>query len=281
MTFYMCATIIIILLMLSMTLHVIKYSGFTRIQKTWFIFTFALVSVCSACEFAVHCGYYDPKYKIILTIITVMQFSFAPFLSVFFSGALGMHKEAKKCLYFFGLNVLIEIIAAPFGWIFFFNENGYSRGDYFIIYESFYFIGLFYLIVSMFIVGKRFRHRDAITIVMVLIILVSGILPMTFAQIHIAYISIGICSSLCYIYYNDLVQEDIQSELKENHKDDNITTVDGLRIDFENGWVIMRPSGTEPKFRITSESKDQKIAENLALSFKNEFISIYGRLKND
>ena len=220
-----------------MTLHVIKYSGFTRIQKTWFIFTFALVSVCSACEFAVHCGYYDPKYKIILTIITVMQFSFAPFLSVFFSGALGMHKEAKKCLYFFGLNVLIEIIAAPFGWIFFFNENGYSRGDYFIIYEAFYFIGLFYLIVSMFIVGKRFRHRDAITIVMVLIILVSGILPMTFAQIHIAYISIGICSSLCYIYYNDLVQEDIQSELKENQSkifDMQNHTISGLANLIEN-----------------------------------------------
>ena len=28
--------------------------------------------------------------------------------------------------------------------IFFFNENGYSRGDYFIIYEAFYFIILYF-----------------------------------------------------------------------------------------------------------------------------------------
>ena len=71
----------------------------------------------------------------------------------------------------------------------------------------------------------------------------------------------------------------ILKELKDNHKNENINTLDGLRIDYDDGWVIMRPSGTEPKFRITAESRDQTKAESYAESFKKEFESIYEKLK--
>ena len=77
----------------------------------------------------------------------------------------------------------------------------------------------------------------------------------------------------------DELKQTMLSELKNNHKDDNINDLDGLRIDYENGWVIMRPSGTEPKFRITFESKDPDIAVNKANMFKNEFESLYKKLK--
>jgi len=36
---------------------------------------------------------------------------------------------------------------------------------------------------------------------------------------------------------------------------------DGLKIIYEDGWVLVRPSGTEPIFRIYSESKDAETAE--------------------
>ncbi len=213
MTFYLCATILIELMMLAMMLHVIRYTGFTRQQKVWFILTFASVMVCAAAELAVHCGVYDKAFALPLTIITVIQFSLSPMLGVFFSGALGLHKAAKKAVLAFMLNALVEIAAAPFGLIFYFNDEGYFRGPFFIVYEIFYFVALIYLIVGMIIVGRKFRHRDFWTIAMVLVILATGIMLMTFFNIHIAYISIGICASLCYIYYNDLVQEDIEAEL--------------------------------------------------------------------
>ena len=66
--------------------------------------------------------------------------------------------------------------------------------------------------------------------------------------------------------------------LKEEHKNDRINDLDGLRIDFDNGWVIMRPSGTEPKFRITAESKDEKVAEETASRFKKEYEDAYAGL---
>ena len=111
MTFYMCAIITTELLMAAMTLHVVHYSGFTKRQKTWFILTFASISVCSAAEFVVHCGYYDKKYAAVLTVITVLQFSIAPLLGVFFSGALGLHSQAKKSAWAFLLNAVVQIVA--------------------------------------------------------------------------------------------------------------------------------------------------------------------------
>lgn len=33
-----------------------------------------------------------------------------------------------------------------------------------------------------------------------------------------------------------------------------INTIDGIRLDIEDGWILVRPSGTEPKIRVTVES---------------------------
>ena len=216
MTFYMSAIILTELMMIAMTLHVLHYSGFTREQKTWYVLTFAAVMLCSAAEFAVHCGKYDPKFAIPLTILTVLQFSTAPLLGVLFSGALGLPGQKKIAIWFFAANFVAETVAAPFGWVFSFGADGYSRGKLFLIYEAFYFVSLVYLIVSMVRVGRKFRNRDTRTIAMILVILVAGIVPMTVFKLNITYIAIAIGASLCYIYYNDLVQQDIQAALVAN-----------------------------------------------------------------
>ena len=216
MTFYMSAIILTELMMIAMTLHVLHYSGFTREQKTWYLLTFSAVMLCSAAEFAVHCGAYDPKFAIPLTILTVLQFSVAPLLGVLFSGALGLPGQKKIAIWFIAINFAVETIAAPFGLVFSFGEDGYSRGRLFLIYEAFYFVSLVYLIVSMVRVGRRFRNRDTRTIAMILLILIAGIIPMTVFKLNITYIAIAIGASLCYIYYNDLVQQDIQAELVAN-----------------------------------------------------------------
>jgi len=47
---------------------------------------------------------------------------------------------------------------------------------------------------------------------------------------------------------------------KEN---DRVVTIDGVKVWREGGWVLMRPSGTEPIFRIFAESKDPAKARAL------------------
>ncbi|MCR5826498.1 MAG: HD domain-containing protein [Oscillospiraceae bacterium] len=218
MTFYTGATILIELMMLTMLLHVLHYSGFTKQQKIWFSLTFVSIIICSLAEYAVHCGVYDKVFDVPLTVLTAIQFSLSPCLAVFFSGALGLHRQAKRALCVFALNAVVECVSAPFGLVFLFNETGYVRGPFFIVYELCYFLAFLYLIVSMVFVGRQFRHRDATTIVMIVVLLLMGIVPMTLYKIQIAYFSIGLCATLCYIYYNDLVQEDNREELIANQK---------------------------------------------------------------
>ena len=213
MDFYTALIILTELLMLSMVFHVLNYSGFTKEQKTWYLLTFITIMLCSAAEFAVHCGYYDPRFALPLTIVTVIQFSLSPMLAVLFIGALGLKRQSRIAAGFFSVNALAQIALAPSGRVFYFNEEGYFRGDLFLVYEGFYIVSLTYLVICMVIVGRKFRRRDVPTIIMILVILVAGIIPMTLFNLNITYIAIAMSASLCYIYYNDLVQQDTRAEL--------------------------------------------------------------------
>ena len=206
------------LLMLAMVIHVLNHSGFTRRQKGWYLLTFVSIMLCAAAEFAVHCGYYDESLAMPLTVVTVFQFSIAPTMGVLFVGSLGVAHQEKVLIISYVVNSLVEIAAAPFGLIFYFDQSGYARGDFFIVYEILFGLGLVYLIANMVLVGKRFRHRDALTVCMVIVVLAAGIMPMTFFKLNTAYIAIAIAATLCYTYYNDLVQQDIKEELVLNRE---------------------------------------------------------------
>ncbi len=52
--------------------------------------------------------------------------------------------------------------------------------------------------------------------------------------------------------------------LREKYRNEQINTEDGLKIDFDSGWVHLRPSNTEPIIRVYSESNSIVVAENLA-----------------
>ena len=56
----------------------------------------------------------------------------------------------------------------------------------------------------------------------------------------------------------------ILSTLEQRFKNEQITTIDGLKIDFEDGWVHLRKSNTEPIIRIYAESEGEEKANVLA-----------------
>lgn len=52
--------------------------------------------------------------------------------------------------------------------------------------------------------------------------------------------------------------------IKEKYAEERITDIDGVKIDFEDEWVHLRRSNTEPIIRIYSESASEAAAEKLA-----------------
>ena len=63
----------------------------------------------------------------------------------------------------------------------------------------------------------------------------------------------------------DAVRANLDSSLRALTAD--VTTVDGWRLVFEDGWALVRLSGTEPKIRVFAESRDAATAK-----------AIYGRV---
>ena len=38
---------------------------------------------------------------------------------------------------------------------------------------------------------------------------------------------------------------------------------DGVKLSFDDGWLLVRPSGTEPKVRLTTEARTEEKAQRL------------------
>ena len=66
----------------------------------------------------------------------------------------------------------------------------------------------------------------------------------------------------------------IFSQLKNQYSKNEINLVDGLKIDFDSGWVHLRRSNTEPIIRIYSESSSKEKADELASDFVNQIKKI-------
>lgn len=56
----------------------------------------------------------------------------------------------------------------------------------------------------------------------------------------------------------------IFQKIKEKYKNNPVNTEDGLKIEFDNDWVHLRTSNTEPIIRIYSESNFETTANNIA-----------------
>ena len=58
--------------------------------------------------------------------------------------------------------------------------------------------------------------------------------------------------------------DDILIKMADHYKNEEVSTIDGVKIDFPKSWVHLRKSNTEPIIRIYTEAKSQQEADELA-----------------
>ena len=63
------------------------------------------------------------------------------------------------------------------------------------------------------------------------------------------------------------------NEIKKKYTDNKPNTIDGVKIDFENSWVHLRKSNTEPIIRVYTEAPSQLDADDLMNRFKAELLA--------
>ncbi|MCF6297970.1 MAG: phosphoglucosamine mutase, partial [Flavobacteriaceae bacterium] len=74
-------------------------------------------------------------------------------------------------------------------------------------------------------------------------------------------------------------QIDVDKILKlmaSKYQNEDITTIDGVKIDFKTEWAHLRKSNTEPIIRIYTESSSQNNADQLAEKIISEISEIAG-----
>lgn len=68
----------------------------------------------------------------------------------------------------------------------------------------------------------------------------------------------------------ELDVDGILKAMEEKYANENVTTIDGVKIDFPENWVHLRKSNTEPIIRIYTEAKSQQEADDLAKRIMDE-----------
>lgn len=72
----------------------------------------------------------------------------------------------------------------------------------------------------------------------------------------------------------DRVMNQVVEQMKHRNEVQSIDKTDGVKLYTDQGWVLMRPSGTEPVFRVYVEAKEKSHAVKLALFYKKLISSL-------
>lgn len=66
----------------------------------------------------------------------------------------------------------------------------------------------------------------------------------------------------------------VLEKVKEKYNGDNVTTIDGVKIDFPDKWVHLRKSNTEPIIRVYTEAHTAEEADALGKRFMKEITDL-------
>ncbi len=61
----------------------------------------------------------------------------------------------------------------------------------------------------------------------------------------------------------ETVMERVRDRVEREYDSERFTTLDGIRVSFDDGWFLIRASGTQPLVRVTAEAREDDRTEEL------------------
>jgi Phosphomannomutase len=71
-------------------------------------------------------------------------------------------------------------------------------------------------------------------------------------------------------------KDDIMEAISQEFSDHDTSTMDGVKISFDSGWALVRPSSTEPKIRLRCEADTDKALQKIRSQMESELQQILG-----
>lgn len=115
----------------------------------------------------------------------------------------------------------------------------------------------------------QYCRDSAMSLVTMLEILASEEKPLSELIAHIPSYEMFKTKISCPNEKKIPVMDRLAEEMKHHKEVIRIDRIDGLKVFMTDGWVLMRPSGTEPIFRVYVEAKQKQKAKQVATYYKN------------
>jgi phosphomannomutase len=113
---------------------------------------------------------------------------------------------------------------------------------------------------------KNHYGRDALLGIALFLMLLSE-RDVAVSALRTSYTSYFMTKEKLVLQLKDEELSKVLNEVAQRYKHLEPSTIDGVKIDFEESWIHLRKSNTEPIVRIYTEAKTQNQADALAEDF--------------
>ena len=209
---------IAVLCMLAMSIHVQGNAILSKHMKRWLHVVALTVSICAiASEVG---GYLDLHQQppLIHETVSLLEFSLAPFISVFLCCAYGYMKSAKIAAAGLLAYVVFLLATSPFGLVFQILPDGtYVRGDFYfvqVIAITVSVLGAFFTAIAF---GRDYHNRDYGTLAAIVAILATGTaVQIVNPSLKITYICMAVAMIFFYSHSINLLGQALVEEVNDH-----------------------------------------------------------------
>lgn len=212
MNYYPVIVIITILAMIMESVHLYENESLYRHEKNYLI-AISFIIICGAiCEFfGVYLDGKGVETRNVHILVKVIEFCISPIIPFLYVKVIDYDNSSRKRMIFTKIFIISNIIVEMMNFIipitFYIDEsNIYRRGQFYLIYFSYYMIGILFFVFILMNIIKKYQNKNFASLACMLIFLLSSFAIRQFSNgIRCDWLVIAIIQIAFISYYSDLI----------------------------------------------------------------------------